>query len=82
MDVKWIIPVKENMKLSKTRQEHTDMFIEKAIMELNLYKIMEKWYPELIQMKLDGSDYVEACRLWQNIKHDILSEFNESWLQS
>ena len=33
--------------LFKTRQEHTDMFIEKVMMELNPYKIMEKWYPEL-----------------------------------
>ena len=46
--------------LFKTRQEHTDMFIEKVMMELNPCKIMEKWYPELVQMKLDGSDYVEA----------------------
>ena len=68
--------------LFKTRQEHTDMFIEKAMMELNPYKIMEKWYPELLQMKLDGSDYVEAYKLWQDIKHNILSEFTESWLQS
>ena len=37
--------------LIKTRQEHTDMFIEKFMMELNPYKIMETWYPELIQMK-------------------------------
>ena len=57
--------------LFKTRQEHTDMFIEDVMMELNPYKIVEKWHPELIQMKLDGSDYVEAYRLWRNIKHNI-----------
>ena len=68
--------------LFKTRQEHTDMFIEKVMMELNPYKIMEKWYLELIQMNLDGGDYVEAYKLWQDIKHNILSEFTESWLQS
>ena len=48
------------LRLFKSRQEHTDIFIENVMMELNPYKIMEKWYPELIQMKLDGSDYVEA----------------------
>ena len=69
--------------LFKTRQEHiTDMFIEKVKMELNPYKTMEKSYPELIQMKLDGREYAEAYKLWQNIKHNILSEFSESWLQS
>ena len=68
--------------LFKTRQEHTDMFIEKVMMELNPYKIIEKWYPELLQMNLDGSDYVEAYKLWQDMKHNILSEFTESWLQS
>ena len=56
--------------LFKTRQEHTDMFIEKVMMELNTYKIMEKWYPELLQMNLDGSDYLEAYKLWQDIKHN------------
>ena len=65
MGVKWITPVKNNMNCvySKNRQEHTDVFKEKAMMELNPYKIVEKWYPELIQMKLDESDYVEAYRL-------------------
>ena len=58
------------------------MFIEKVMMELNPYKIMEKWYPELLQMNLNGSDYVEAYKLWQDIKYNILSEFTESWLQS
>ena len=60
-------PVKDSMNCvySKIEKEHTDMFIEKAIMELNPYKIMEKWYPELIEMKLDESDYVEAYRLWK-----------------
>ena len=52
------------------------------MMELNPYKIMEKWYPELLQMNLNGSDYVEAYKLSQDIKHNILSEFTESWLQS
>ena len=33
--------------LFKTRQEHTDMFIEKVMMELNPYKNHGKWYPEL-----------------------------------
>ena len=70
------------MCLFKTRQGHTDMFVEKAMMELNPYKIMEKWYPVLLQMKLDGSDYVEAYKLWEDKKHNILSEFTESWLQS
>ena len=68
--------------LFKTRQEHTEMFIEKVMMELNPYNIMEKWYPELRRMNLDGSDYVEAYKLWQDIKHNVLSEFTESWLQS
>ena len=68
--------------LFKTRQEHTDMFIEKSHDEIKPVKIMEKWYPEFIQMKLDGIDYVEAYKLWQDIKHNILSEFTESWLQS
>ena len=66
----------------KTRQEHTEMFIEKVMMELKPYKIMEKWYPELRRMNLNGSDYVEAYKLWQDIKHNVLSEFTESWLQS
>ena len=68
--------------LFKTRQEHTEMFIEKVMMELNPYNIMEKWYPELRRMNLDGSDYVEAYKLWQYIKQNVLSEFTESWLQS
>ena len=46
-------------------------------MELNPYKIMD-----FMGMKLDDSEYMEAYRLWQNIKHNILSEFTESWLQS
>ena len=68
--------------LFKTRQEHTEMFIEKIMMELNPYNIMEKWYPELRRMNLNGSDYVEAYKLWQDIKHNVLTEFTESWLQS
>ena len=68
--------------LFKTRQEHTEMFTEKVMMELNPYKIMEKWYPELRRMNLNGSDYVEAYKLWQDIKHNVLTEFTESWLQS
>ena len=68
--------------LFKTRQEHTEMFIEKVMMELNPYNIMEKCYPELRRMNLNGSDYVEAYKLWQDIKHNVLTEFTESWLQS
>ena len=52
--------IQHELCLLKNRKEHTDMFTEKAMMELNSYKIMEKLYPELIQMKLDESDYVEA----------------------
>ena len=52
------------------------MFIEKVMMELNPYKIMEKWYPELRRTNLSGSDYVEAYKLWQDIKHNILSEYH------
>ena len=68
--------------LFKTRREHTEMFIEKVMMELDLYKIMEKWYPELRRMNLSGCDYVEAYKLWQDIKYNVLTEFTESWLES
>ena len=68
--------------LFSTRQEHTEMFIEKVMMELNPYNIMEKWYPELRRMNFNGCDYVEAYKLWQDIKHNVLTEFTESWLQS
>jgi len=62
------------------RNDHTDMFIDKALMKINPYKIMEKWYPKLTEMKLNDSETVEAYTLWQSIKHSLIFENSDYFI--
>ena len=66
--------------LFMNREEHTDLFIERAMLNVNPYKIMETWYPQLEELKLNEQESVEAYRLWQSIKRNILFGFTDSWL--
>ena len=63
------------------RQEHTDMFIETAMTKVKPYKIMEKWYPLIQEMKLKDSEIVVAYKLWWNIKQNVVFGFTDTWLE-
>ena len=67
--------------LFMSREEHTDLFIEQAMLKVNPYKIMQAWYPQLEELKLNEQESVEAYRLWQSIKKNILCGFTDTWLE-
>lgn len=64
------------------RYEQTDMFIHKAMMNLNPYKVMEQWYPDLQKLQLNDKETVEAYTLWQCIKSNVLCGFSDIWLDN
>lgn len=64
------------------RQEHTELFLEKAICKLNPYDVLEKWYPDLQELKLNEQETSEAYKLWYNIKMSVFCGFSDSWLES
>ena len=63
------------------RHEHTVMFIETAMTRITPYKIMEKWYPLIHEMKLKDSEIVVAYKLWWNIKQNVLNGVPDTWLE-
>ena len=64
------------------RKEHTELYLENAICKLNPYDVLEKWYPDLQELKLNEQETVEAYRLWYNIKMSVFCGFSDSWLES
>ena len=64
------------------RHEQTNILIHEAMMNLNPYKVMEKWYPDLQELQLNDCEIVEAYTLWQSIKTNVLCGFNDMWLDN
>lgn len=61
-------------------EEKADMFLYRAILKMDQYDVMEKWYPQLQTMNLDDEELVEAYRLWKSIKHKRELVKDEKWL--
>ena len=64
------------------RKEHTELYLENAICKLNPYDVLENWYPDLQELKLNEQETAEAYRLWVNIKMSVFCGFSDSWFES
>lgn len=60
-------------------EEWTELYIQKAIQRLDVFKVMEKWYPELVT--LTDSEKGDACRLWIQFKEELTqNQFIDQWI--
>ena len=69
--------------LFTSTDEWVELYIETALNQLDLYHVMEKWYPELQLMELHGSEKVQALHMWLDIRkklHRHRADPRESWM--
>jgi hypothetical protein len=57
--------------LFTSRDEWVELYIEKALSQLNLYNVMEKWYPKLELMDVHGSEKIQALHMWVDIREKL-----------
>lgn len=73
--------LKHTLCLFTTTDDWVDFYIDIALKSVNLYRVIEHWYPELESKTLTGNEIVEAWRYWTHKKQEFQEKSSdEDWI--
>lgn len=73
--------LKHTLCLFSTSDDWIDLYLDIALKQVNLFKVIEHWYPEVQEKNPSGNEILEACQYWTHIKQDFQDKTSdESWI--